>query len=94
MKSHSEVARDPNQERLQSVAISYMLPKNGTHGELRVAIDGARVLVCEGFSTTHGRFVNRTEAVAVGLAAGQLSPMWKAAQRNLLSSDVNWEGGK
>lgn len=84
---------DPNQERLQSVAISYMLPKAGTHGELRAAIEGARALVCEGFSTNHGRFVNRAEAVPIGLAAGQLHTAWKNPKRNLLSSDVNWEGG-
>lgn len=44
----------------------------------------------EGFATSEGRFVTRKEAVEVAIAAGQINPQWRTAQRELLSSDVNW----
>ena len=39
----------------------------------------------EGFITSSGRFVNRREAVLIGVKAGQCSEM----SRELLSSDIN-----
>ena len=42
----------------------------------------------EGFLTSTGRFVNRGQARDVGIASGQLSPMWKNATRPVLSSDI------
>lgn len=40
-----------------------------------------------GFITDAGRFLTRREAVKVGAAAGQCQMM----ERELLSSDINWE---
>lgn len=40
----------------------------------------------EGFLTSKGRFVDRSEAMLVGDLAGQCSPML----RPLLSSDIRW----
>lgn len=43
-----------------------------------------------GFLTSIGRFVNRDEAMEIGAAAGQCQPM----NRELLSSDINWDAGQ
>lgn len=47
----------------------------------------------EGFVDSEGNFLTRREAVAVGIAAGQLSADWATVRRELLSSDINWEAG-
>ncbi len=45
----------------------------------------------EGFITSNGRFVDRQEAIKVGLASGQLNAMWdRPNMRDVLSSDINW----
>ena len=44
----------------------------------------------EGFVTSTGRFVDRDQAKAVGIASGQLGRMWRDGARKLLSSDINW----
>jgi hypothetical protein len=43
----------------------------------------------EGFVTSDGRYLNRSEARLLGAKNGQCS----AASRGLLSSDVNWDHG-
>lgn len=47
----------------------------------------------EGFVDDGGRFLTRKMAVAVGIAAGQLTPDWATVRRELLSSDIDWEAG-
>lgn len=42
----------------------------------------------EGFMTSAGRFVDREEAKIVAEEAGQIRP---GMQRELLSSDINWD---
>lgn len=42
----------------------------------------------EGFVTNFGRFVDRQEAVQIGVASGQLHKSWLRGGRPLLSSDV------
>lgn len=44
----------------------------------------------EGFLTSAGRFFDRHGARAIGIASGQLAPMWATVQRSLLSSDIDW----
>ncbi len=47
----------------------------------------------EGFIDSEGNFLTRREAVAVGIAAGQLTADWATVRRELLSSDINWDAG-
>lgn len=44
----------------------------------------------EGFITSEGRHVGRSEAVIVGIGSGQVPPAWRGVSRELLSSDINW----
>ena len=44
----------------------------------------------EGFLTNDGRFVTRSEAVPIAVAAKQLSEDWLRISRELLSSDLRW----
>ena len=44
-----------------------------------------------GFWTNYEQFVTRSQAVEIGVKAGQLSDRWLDAGRELLSSDVNWD---
>ena len=86
-------------ERLISAAIE----RNGqiwkghkSHWELRDArgdLDASRRQMDdnEGFWTSNDRFVTRDEARKIGLASGQLPPMWARGGRELLSSDINWD---
>lgn len=90
-----------NPERLQAAAIL----RNGevlerrlqSHWELRAALDPDNpdprqglLGDIDGFVTTAGRFVDRSAARDVAIAAGQIGPMWKSASRPLLSSDIDW----
>lgn len=61
----------------------YLNPENYDHS---TAIPGD----LEGFVTSTGRFVDRSEAKLVAVASGQVNPRWKFAERDLLSSDINW----
>ncbi len=68
-----------------------------SHWELRYSLDPSlldpRQTVSgdeDGFYTSEGRFVDRSDAVEVAVNAGQLSPGWLRAQRKLLSSDIDW----
>ena len=90
-------------ERIVGVALmrnGAMLMGNGkytSHAELRHAINPS--LFCsesvkgdiEGFVTSRDRFVNRDEAKSVGVASGQLRPIWKNSNMKLLSSSIDWE---
>ncbi len=85
-------------EKLKAAAIE----RNGkvwtgarSHWEIRMSLgdDDPRMSApgdVEGFVTTSGRFIDRNEARQIGVASGQLSPMWRDAARKLLSSDINW----
>ncbi len=44
----------------------------------------------EGFLTSEEKFVTREEALAIGIASGQLSIRYVGLQRDLLSSDIDW----
>lgn len=44
----------------------------------------------EGFYTSEGRFLSRRDAIAVGVAAGQLSGRWLDYECVLTSDNVNW----
>lgn len=88
-------------ERLKAVAIlrdGEILERGfKSHYQLRQAIDAdaldhrtSNPGDTDGFITTEGRFVDRDEAKDVAIAAGQIHPSWKTAQRKLLSSDINW----
>lgn len=68
-----------------------------SHWQLRAALDPSdpdprmpKLGDTDGFVTSAGRFVDRDNAKAVAIAAGQISPMWKTGTRKLLSSDINW----
>lgn len=68
-----------------------------SHYQLRASIDPSdpdprhgKPDDVDGFVTSTGRFVNRDEAVPVGIASGQLHASWKTAKRPLLSSDIDW----
>lgn len=86
--------------RLRAVAIRRngqvkSLPKGGSHYQLRMSLTGTdqRFLGdVEGFITDDDIFLTRRGAVAIGVRAGQLSERWLDGGRDLLSSDVNWEG--
>lgn len=88
-------------ERLTSVAIKrgdevhhrgfkshYMLRAalNPEHKDHRLTVEGD----VDGFMTSAGRFVTRREARDVAIGAGQINESWRTAQRDLLSSDINW----
>ena len=45
----------------------------------------------EGFVTTEGRFIDRDEAKKIALVCGQIK---YDSGRELLSSDIDWEGTK
>ncbi len=45
-----------------------------------------------GYFTSTGRYVNRREAAAVGVGAGQLPEGW--GDREVLSCDIEWEAGR
>ena len=88
-----------NKERLKAAAII----RNGevialgfrSHYQIRQALGDdnpqARNLNDEeGFMTSHGRFVDRDEAVKVALACGQVGRVWGKYPRELLSSDIDW----
>lgn len=88
-------------ERLKAAAIMRdgALLERGfkSHYQLRAALDPddpapqySKDGDLEGFVTSTGRFVDRDEARAVGMAAGQLHTSWANAKRPLLSSDINW----
>lgn len=69
-----------------------------SHGELRRSLRDGRPEdepgdVC-GFMTTANRFVTRPMARKIAIASGQLGDMWRTAEREVLSSDINWEAGK
>lgn len=69
-----------------------------SHWELRLQLGDADPVKnydrhIEGFVDDTGRFLTRREAVAVGIAAGQLTPDWETVRRELLSSDIDWEAG-
>lgn len=89
------------QERLRAAAImreGEVLERGfKSHWQLRAALDPndpdprkGRPGDIEGFVTSAGRFVTRTEARSVAISSGQISKMWERAQRQLLSSDINW----
>lgn len=68
-----------------------------SHWQLRAALDPndpdprhGKPGDIDGFVTSTGRFVTRREARDVGVASGQLHKSWRTAQRDLLSSDINW----
>ena len=66
-----------------------------SHWELRASLGDAepnrsRPGDEEGFITSTGRLVSRRDAIAIGIAAGQLDRQWLGAHRALLSSDINW----
>lgn len=98
----ARAAAKPAVERLKAAAIL----RDGTvhergfksHWELRAALNPDctgyhhRGLPgdLDGFVTSSGRFVDREQAKAVALAAGQIGPMWARAGRSLLSSDISW----
>lgn len=48
----------------------------------------------EGFLTSGKHFVSRQQARLVGVASGQLSPMWRECHRDVLSSDIDWNAGQ
>lgn len=83
-------------ERLSAVAIQrgnevHSELKGGSHKMLRDMLDPWMTPSdVEGFVTSTGRFVDRQEAKGVAIEAGQISHHWKAAQRDLLSSDIAW----
>jgi hypothetical protein len=92
-------------ERLAGVAIQRgaqvfsQSPMLGGHKSLRDVVrrsgkEWLTILDVEGFVTSTGRFVDRYEARSVGVASGQLHQRWSKAQRELLSSDVNWDQQK
>lgn len=64
-----------------------------SHGQIRSRLGDVdayenryRIDDTEGFMTSHGRFVNRRQAMEIAEEAGQYQSM----QRELLSSDINW----
>lgn len=88
-------------ERLTGVAIKregviYSLPHYyGGHKVMRDNLVAKKLAWMldgdiEGFITSTGRFVNRAEAKAVALLAGQLGQQWSGPTREVLSSDINW----
>ena len=86
-------------ERLVSAAIQRNgeLHSNGfkEHWRIRAALGDINPTTsnlddAEGFMTSLGRFVDRSEAREIALASGQVGPMWRDASRKLLSSDINW----
>lgn len=88
-------------ERLKAAAIlrdGQVLERGfRSHYQLRRAIDPddpdpriSKLGDVDGFVTTAGRFVDRSEARTVAIEAKQISPEWKNAGRQLLSSDINW----
>jgi hypothetical protein len=89
---------NPNAERLIEAAIrrdSQIHAGFKSHAEIRRALGDedpymSRRSDQEGFLTNSGRFISRDEAVIVGLASGQLPPMWEDCSRMLLSSDIRW----
>lgn len=94
-----EMRYEPLMERIVSVAII----RNGVtesrgfhaHWELRAALGDdmpsqRRPGDDEGFLTDQGRFVSRWEAAAIAYKAGQCS----SADRELLSSEVDWHAGR
>lgn len=66
-----------------------------SHAEIRRFLGDANPYVerpgdeC-GFFTSTGRYVNRREAAPVGVRSGQLPEGW--GDREVLSSDIEWEG--
>lgn len=46
----------------------------------------------EGFVSSRGQFYSRYAAIPVGVRAGQLDRRWLNVSRELLSSDIDWEG--
>lgn len=89
-----------NTERLVAAALirDGVVESRGfkSHWKIRAALndaDPSRLNFSdeEGFLTSSGRFVDRYDAIAVGVEAGQLHRSWKGAERKLLSSDINWD---
>lgn len=87
-------------ERLVSAGIIVSdEPRGGfkSHSEVRSALNmpdpyTSRFDESEGFITDKGRFLSRRGAVPVAVAAGQLDVQWLDVRRDLLSSDINWDG--
>ncbi|MBB5985985.1 hypothetical protein [Sphingobium lignivorans] len=68
-----------------------------SHVDLRMALGDQNPYLgqpgdIDGFMSSTGRFLTRRDAVSVAIKAGQLSPRWLNATRELLSSDINWKG--
>lgn len=86
-------------ERLHGVAIKgpdgrAMAMARGSHSDLRRQYNIVEhdTDFEHGFMTDASRFVTRNEARIIAVASGQLGPQWAKAGREVLSSDVDWDG--
>lgn len=70
----------------------FIVTRPGRHGDLiqhmaGVNKAGLKNTRDQGFVTTHGRYINRTEAAAIAVAQGQLLDMSKASHMTYLFSE-------
>jgi len=83
-------------ERLAGCAIrrgeQILHVKEGSHAMIRGYKDPEPGDIA-GFWTTGQRFVDREEGKAIAIASGQLPESWVRAPREVLSSDIDWNGG-
>jgi hypothetical protein len=66
-----------------------------SHWEIRASLGDSNPTTSnlydtEGFLTSAGRFVSRSEGRELAIECGQIDKGWRDASRKLLSSDINW----